>query len=383
MRSRLTLAAASLAILPSVVCQTFTTCDPIKKTCPDDPGLNADSLDADFTHGSGAISSFSAAAYTTLTYGDNGAEFTIAKQGQAPTIQSNFYIFFGMISVTMRAAPGTGIVSSVVLQSDDLDEIDWEWLGGNSATVETNYFGKGNTTVYDRAIYYPVSDPQDNFHTYAIDWTADRIKWIIDGTVVRTLQYGDANEGKNYPQTPMILKMGNWAGGGEGQPEGTIEWAGGKTDFSKAPFTMYVKNVQITNYYPASSYSFTDESGRWQSIKVNTDASSGSNSSNMTMSSSTSSPSTTASVAPLDQNTGAAVAVTSTGESYSVNTASVSALNSGSAVVATTQVPAATASRSPTHSGSQSTQTGSSGAGRLGIGALTLLITVGLGFWVL
>ncbi|KAK6432683.1 hypothetical protein LTR95_011144 [Oleoguttula sp. CCFEE 5521] len=383
MRSQLAIAAASLVVFPSVLCQTFTTCDPTKKSCPDDPGLHAGSLDADFTRGSGANSSFSAAAYTTLTYGNNGAEFTIAKQGQAPTIQSNFYIFFGMISVTMRAAPGTGIVSSVVLQSDDLDEIDWEWLGGNSATVETNYFGKGTTTVYDRAIYYPVSDPQDNFHTYAIDWTADRIQWIIDGTVVRTLQYGDANEGKNYPQTPMILKMGNWAGGGEGQPEGTIEWAGGKTDFSKAPFTMYVKNVQITNYYPASSYSFNDASGSWQSIRVNTDASSDGNVSNITMSSTMSTSSTTTSVAPLDQNTGAAVAVTSTGESYSVNTASVSALNSGSAMVATTQVPAATAIGSATHSGSQATQAGSSGAGRLSIGALALLSTVGLGFWVL
>lgn len=25
----------------------------------------------------------------------------------------------------MKAAPGTGIVSSIVLESDDLDEIDW------------------------------------------------------------------------------------------------------------------------------------------------------------------------------------------------------------------------------------------------------------------
>jgi len=31
----------------------------------------------------------------------------------------------------------------------------------------------------------------------------------------------------------MRLKLGNWAGGGPTQPEGTIEWAGGKCDFTK------------------------------------------------------------------------------------------------------------------------------------------------------
>lgn len=29
----------------------------------------------------------------------------------------------------MQAAPGTGIVSSIVLESDDLDEVDW--VGGS------------------------------------------------------------------------------------------------------------------------------------------------------------------------------------------------------------------------------------------------------------
>ena len=32
----------------------------------------------------------------------------------------------------MKAAKGTGIVSSIVFESTDLDEIDWEFLGGDS-----------------------------------------------------------------------------------------------------------------------------------------------------------------------------------------------------------------------------------------------------------
>ncbi len=43
----------------------------------------------------------------------------------------------------MKAAPGAGIVSSVVLESDDLDEIDWEWVGATAGEAQSNYFGKG------------------------------------------------------------------------------------------------------------------------------------------------------------------------------------------------------------------------------------------------
>lgn len=60
-----------------------------------------------------------------MTSTDLGAKFTISEQGDAPTIESEFYIFFGHVDVKMRAANGTGIVSTWILESDDLDEIDW------------------------------------------------------------------------------------------------------------------------------------------------------------------------------------------------------------------------------------------------------------------
>lgn len=270
MRFSTSAAAALAASIPIAAAQTYTTCDPTKKTCPPDTGLPEDSFTSDFTSGSSANASWSAAAYTTITYGSQGAEFSIDEAKQAPTIQTDFYIFFGRIDVKMRAAKGTGIVSSIVFESDDLDEIDWEFLGGNTTVVETNFFGKGNTTAYDRAVYYPVDNPQDDFHTYTVDWNSDRIEWIIDGTTVRTLSYNDPLTvgGTNYPQTPMRLKLGNWCGGCQGEPEGTVQWAGGKTTFDDAPYIMYVESVTIQNYNPGDSYEYSDESGSWQSIKI-------------------------------------------------------------------------------------------------------------------
>ena len=128
---------------------------------------------------------------------------------------------FGHVEYVIQTAPGVGIVSSAVLQSDDLDEIDWEWLGADNTQAQTNYFGKGQTTTYNRGAFSPNPNNQDGFHTYTIDWTADQIVWSIDGTAVRTLTQADA-EANQYPQTPMQIKVGAWSGGDPSNAPGTI-----------------------------------------------------------------------------------------------------------------------------------------------------------------
>jgi beta-glucanase (GH16 family) len=216
-----------------------------------------------------------------------GAVYTIAQEGNAPTVTSSKYILFGKIDVTVRASTGTGIVTSFVLQSDDLDEIDWEWLGGDTAQVQTNYFGKGDTTTYDRGAYHPVANPQSTFHTYSIDWTKDYVKWYIDGTLVRTLNYADAKDGTRFPQTPMQIKLGTWCAGGKDSPTGTVQWAGGYTNFDQAPFVAYYQSITIQDYANGVSgakyYSWADGSdGSYNSITVLTDAGAASISSSST-----------------------------------------------------------------------------------------------------
>jgi hypothetical protein len=200
------------------------------------------------------------------TYDGNGASFTVAKSGDSPTLTSDFYIMFGHVDFVLKAAPGTGIVSSAVLQSDDLDEIDWEWLGGDNNQVQTNYFGKGQTITYDRGAFHPNPGNHDSFHTYSIDWTSSQIVWQIDGNTVRVLTPAQSNN--QYPQTPMMIKIGCWAGGDPGNPEGTIEWAGGLTDYSAGPFSMQVKSISVTDYSTGTQYVYTDKSGTWQSIEA-------------------------------------------------------------------------------------------------------------------
>lgn len=148
---------------------------------------------------------------------------------------------------------------------------------GYTTNAQTNYFGKGNTTTYDRGGYSDVTNPQTTFHNYSLDWTSERIIWSIDSQAVRQLNYADAVGGANYPQTPMRIKMGNWVGGSSTAAKGTVEWAGGLTDFSDAPFTMYVQSVKIQDYSTgATSYSYGDLTGSFDSIVISKDGSSSS-----------------------------------------------------------------------------------------------------------
>lgn len=113
----------------------------------------------------------------------------------------------------------------------------------------------------------PVATTQTETHTYALDWKPESITWIIDGTPVRTLNAADANGGKNYPQTPCNVRIGNWPGG-DSENEGTRQWAGGEVDYTKGPFTMTVDSVTVKNYSPGKEYKWTDKTGSKESIEV-------------------------------------------------------------------------------------------------------------------
>ncbi|KAF5861593.1 hypothetical protein ETB97_012759 [Aspergillus alliaceus] len=241
--------------------QTFTSCNPLKESCPADPAFGTSAL-FDLTKSVpkrwkpvGAV-----------TQNNDGVALAVAKKLDGPLLQSDFYIMFGRVEFTIKAAPGTGIVSSAVLQSDCLDEIDWEWLGGDNAQVQTNYFGKGDTTTYDRGAFHADPDNHDTFKTYTIDWDSNRIIWQIDGGIVRTLE--EKNAKGQYPQTPCYIKVGSWAAGDPSNAAGTIQWAGGQVDYSKGPFTMYVKSIRVTDYSTGTAYEYTDKSGSWKSIKA-------------------------------------------------------------------------------------------------------------------
>jgi beta-glucanase (GH16 family) len=349
MRSSILSAAGLVLAAGMASAQTFTDCNPTEKSCPCDDALGK-TITTDFTKGKS--DDWVLEDGTSMTYsGSDGAQFTIAKGTDAPTIKSSKYIFFGKVSVTMKASPGTGTVSSFILESDDLDEIDWEWLGSTDSSVESNFFGKGNTTTYDRAIYHPVSTPIETYHEYTIDWTSEYVKWYIDGALTRTLLYTDALAlgGKNFPQTPMMVKMGNWIGcadakaAADPKTKGTCDWAGGYVDLTKGPYVMNVKSVTVQDYGSGSQYCYSDLTGSFQSI-----TSTGGSSKDTSSSKSSSAGSSTASAKSSSSTKSGSSSTTSAPSSSSTSGSSSSSASDStdtSATTLTTTASAATGSK--------------------------------------
>ncbi|PKS07141.1 hypothetical protein jhhlp_005741 [Lomentospora prolificans] len=291
MRSTTSLAYAFAALSSTalVAAQTFSECDPTKgNKCAPDPafgncrkptsfdfstvaggdGWKKDDTFLDFWKPEKGI----VGKDSPLSIDNNGAIFTITNKDQAPLIKSNKYIFFGKVEVTLKAAPGVGIVTSVVLESDDRDEIDWEWIGGDQGSVQTNFFSKGVNEYVHGQTHGVSFNAMEGLHTYTIDWTPEYISFQVDGAEIRRATPAEADNGAKWPQTPVQVKLGTWVGGKPDNPPGTIDWAGGLADFAQAPFIAWYKEVKITDYCggkdKASEYVYTDSSGSQGSIEV-------------------------------------------------------------------------------------------------------------------
>jgi hypothetical protein len=134
--------AAITAIAPTALAQTHSDCNPLEtKGCPSMQALGSN---ATFDFVAKGIP-MDGKVWRKENQGKvdwdekEGATFTIERSKDSPRVQSNFYMLFGRLEVIMKAAKGQGIVSSAILQSEALDELDWEFLGTSNMAM-TNYF---------------------------------------------------------------------------------------------------------------------------------------------------------------------------------------------------------------------------------------------------
>jgi len=135
---------------------------------------------------------------------------------------------YGKMEVRAKIPSGLGTWSAIwMMPTDDKyggwprsGEIDiMEHVGFEKDTI----FGTPHTMAFNGmygtqktgAIYKP--DAEDNFHTYAVDWTENKIDWYVDDVLYHTFN----KEGDTYKKWPFdhpfhfILNIavgGNWGG---------------------------------------------------------------------------------------------------------------------------------------------------------------------------
>ena len=160
--------------------------------------------------------------------------------GELRTIESFQY---GRFEVRMKSAPGSGVISSFFTFHDYWseghtssvywNEIDLEWLGRYDDKVHTNLI------IHDQWGLPDLSDltfnPNEDFHTYAFEWTSEYIAFFVDDQLIRWVDnfYADSM----YREQKIMMNI--WQ-------STSVEWAG---SFSASTLPTYAYYDWVKYYH--------------------------------------------------------------------------------------------------------------------------------------
>jgi beta-glucanase (GH16 family) len=186
----------------------------------------------------------------------NGFPFTSARM----KTQNLFSKKYGRIEFRAKLPQGLGYWPALWMLGTNITSVGWPACGeidvmenkgssSNQVGGTIHYPDANGNDVY-QAKNYTLPTPGDsvtNFHTYAVEWATNSIKWVVDGTTVQTwTSWGAASGAYTYPapfNKPFYLIM-NLAVGGQylGSPsDSTI------TNNTVFPGEMQVDYVRVYN----------------------------------------------------------------------------------------------------------------------------------------
>jgi endo-1,3-1,4-beta-glycanase ExoK len=126
---------------------------------------------------------------------------------------------YGRFEVRMRAAHESGVISSFfAYRASPWDEIDFEFLGRKSRSVQVNLYVSPTEapvevppfpTLHDLAF-----DASADFHVYAFEWDPGEIRWYVDGVLIDR-----SNNPGTIPTLPLAVTLNVW-------PSADAKWAG-------------------------------------------------------------------------------------------------------------------------------------------------------------
>ncbi len=89
--------------------------------------------------------------------------------------------------------------------ADTHDEIDFEALSNFNDKIQTNIYHHERLGNGDPESYPLTGGSLTEWHTYRIEWLPNAVRWLVDGTVVRTV------EGNKVPDKAMAMHLNIWA----------------------------------------------------------------------------------------------------------------------------------------------------------------------------
>jgi beta-glucanase (GH16 family) len=77
-----------------------------------------------------------------VVYNDN-VLLTMADGTVGTLLASSTYLWYGNVRATFKTSRGAGVVTAFILLSDVKDEIDYEFVGVDLETAQTNFYFQG------------------------------------------------------------------------------------------------------------------------------------------------------------------------------------------------------------------------------------------------
>jgi beta-glucanase (GH16 family)/cellulose synthase/poly-beta-1,6-N-acetylglucosamine synthase-like glycosyltransferase len=123
---------------------------------------------------------------------------------------------YGRFEAVLKPARGSGIISAFFLyRFDPWQEIDFEFLGRDTTKALLNvYYNPGapgatyNYGLRGTPVLVDLGfDAAEDFHTYAIEWDVDEIRWYADGRLIHRRADGRPTP---IPHLPMRLHLNLW-----------------------------------------------------------------------------------------------------------------------------------------------------------------------------
>ena len=156
-------------------------------------------------------------------------EYTSARLNTA----GKFTTDSGHAEARMKIPQGQGMWPAFWMLGDDIGSAGWpncgeidvmENVGNEPSTVHGTIHGPGYSGSGGIGAGYSLPDGQkfaDDFHTFAVDWSPEKITWSVDGNAYQTRTPADLNGNKWVYDHPfyMILNLavgGDWPGDPDG-----------------------------------------------------------------------------------------------------------------------------------------------------------------------
>ncbi|MFJ5303104.1 lectin [Streptomyces sp. NPDC088350] len=172
---------------------------------------------------------------------------------------------YGHVEARMKIPRGQGMWPAFWMLGTDIGSVGWpdsgeidvmENVGYEPSTIHGTIHGPGYSGSAGIGAAYSLSGGQafaDAFHTFAVDWAPNAIKWSVDGVVYETRTPADVGGNTWAFNKPFFLIL-NLAVGGD--------WPGDPNSSTAFPAQLVVDSVSVTTSDTAAGVAIKGLAGK-------------------------------------------------------------------------------------------------------------------------